>query len=93
MRQIYNNYSYKPLDNLKCIFVHIPKTAGISISRSIFGNLGGGHTKIRDYELIFSAKDFNNYFKFTFVRNPWDRIFSAYRFLKNGGINEEDNLF
>jgi len=45
---------------------------------------------LNQYKLIFSPADYDAYFKFAFVRNPWDRVYSAYRFLKNGGANEED---
>lgn len=84
------DYSYQPFDELSCIFVHIPKTGGISICRSLFGNLAGGHDSIKNYQILFSKKDFLNYFKFGFVRNPWDRLFSAYNFLKHGGFNDSD---
>ena len=83
-------YTCKSYDELKCIFVHIPKCAGISVCKSLFGNLGGGHASIRDYKIVFGNDRFNQYFKFSFVRNPWDRLVSTYLFLKNGGINEED---
>ena len=32
-------------------------------------------------------------YKFCFVRNPYDRLFSAYTFLKEGGINNQDLEF
>jgi hypothetical protein len=57
---------------------------------SLFGNFAGGHTTIRQYQLIFSPREFSSYFKFTTVRNPWDRLLSAFVFLKNGGTNERD---
>lgn len=82
--------SYKPFDRHRCIFVHIPKTAGVSICRALFGNLAGAHIPLARYQLVFSKKEFNSYFKFTFVRNPWDRVFSAYNFLKKGGLLEVD---
>jgi hypothetical protein len=85
-----NDYSLKSFDEHQCIFVHIPKAAGVSICRSLFGNLAGGHTPMKTYELLYSKKTFDSYFKFTFVRNPWDRLFSAYYFLKAGGLNETD---
>ncbi len=84
-------YSYKPFIQNKCIFVHIPKAAGVSVCQTLFHNLAGGHQTIAKYQIVFSKKEFNSYFKFTFVRNPWDRIFSAYNFLKNGGLNAADN--
>jgi hypothetical protein len=85
-----DGYSLLPFDRYKCIFVHIPKTAGVSICRTLFGNLGGAHSTVSKYQTIFSKREFEEYFKFTFVRNPWDRTFSAYRFLAKGGMNEGD---
>jgi hypothetical protein len=85
--------SLKPFDERKCIFVHIPKCAGVSISKSLLGNLGGGHLRIPHYELIFSKREFEDYFKFTFVRNPWDRLLSAFLFLKKGGANKLDKAW
>lgn len=85
--------SLKPYDEQKCIFVHVPKCAGISISVSLFGNQGGAHLRIPHYQLIFSKREFEAYFKFTFVRNPWDRLVSAFLFLKKGGANRTDKLW
>ncbi|MDG2473552.1 MAG: sulfotransferase family 2 domain-containing protein [Pseudomonadales bacterium] len=84
-------YSYKGFDDKKAIFVHIPKCAGISINHQIFGNLGGGHTPLKEYLKVFEPNRIDNYFKFTFVRNPWDRLVSAYYFLKGGGYSQEDS--
>ena len=83
-------YSFKPFLDHQCIFVHMLKVAGISVSTSLFGNLAGGHTSVGIYQIIFSKDEFARYFKFTFVRNPWDRIFSAYNFLQRGGLNSVD---
>jgi Sulfotransferase family len=85
-----NGYSFQPFDEHRCIFVHIPKCAGVSISQSLFGNLAGGHAALWMYQIIFSPKQFRDYFKFTIVRNPWDRLVSAFCFLKGGGFDEED---
>lgn len=83
-------YTFKPFDDNKCIFVHIPKAAGVSVCKSLFGNLAGGHVSVKRYQVIFSEQEFDAYFKFTFVRNPWSRLYSAYTFLKKGGMNESD---
>ncbi len=77
-------HSYRPYDQHKCIFVHVPKSAGISVSMSLFGNLSGGHVPIRTYSLVFNKVEFDNYFKFAFVRNPWDRVASGYFYLRDG---------
>ena len=75
----------------KAIFVHIPKTAGISLIKSIYGeNIdSGGHRKITHLSKLMPGS-INDYFTFTIVRNPWDRLYSAYKFLNKGGINQHD---
>lgn len=83
-------YSLRSFDKYKCIYVHIPKCAGISISNSLFKSKAGGHLTATDYQLIFSRQEFNTYFKFAFVRNPWDRLYSAYTFMKKGGRHPGD---
>lgn len=83
-------YSYRPFDEQRCIFVHVPKTGGVSISRALFGSLAGGHATIRHYQMVFARREFDSYFKFAFVRNPWDRLYSAYRFLRAGGMTTRD---
>lgn len=90
MRNESDHYSFRPFDEHHCIFVHIPKTAGISVSTALFGCLAGGHASVSHYQMVFDRKTFNRFFKFTFVRNPWDRLYSAYRFLSNGGMTEQD---
>lgn len=83
-------YNLSGFDKTQSIFIHIPKAAGISISKELYGNYAGGHTSLAEYSYIFNEYDFNRYFKFAFVRNPWDRLWSAYRFLRQGGFNEKD---
>ena len=77
----------------KAIFVHIPKTAGISVIKSIYGKNveRGGHRKITHLSKLIPGS-INDYFTFTIVRNPWDRLYSAYIFMMNGGINQHDQI-
>lgn len=90
----------------KCIFIHIPKTAGMSIS-SFFHKGVKFHYENPDYERLFgwcpkrqihmqhattkqlleteliTEEQWNSYYKFTFVRNPWDRAYSDYTWIQD----------
>lgn len=64
---------------LKCIFVEVPKTGSTSI-RSIIGAPPIPHLNICQIRASMAQSPdlFNTYFKFGFVRNPWDRTVSLY---------------
>tara|TARA_B100000925_G_scaffold97082_1_gene70784 strand:- start:737 stop:1393 length:657 start_codon:yes stop_codon:yes gene_type:complete len=83
---------YKKFLKKKSIFVHIPKTAGRSIINSIYGNdlKNCGHRTYFFYKCLFTKKRIQNMYTFSFVRNPYSRLFSAYNFLKKGGENLHD---
>lgn len=83
-RGVYSHYA----NRYKCIFIHIPKAAGTSVAQTLFGQ-GSRHVPYFEYEKANPWK-FRRYFKFAFVRNPWDRLVSTYFFLKHGGISELD---
>lgn len=95
----------------KCIFVHIPKTAGQSIEhvfldlldlkwqtraplllrhndRPELGPPNLAHLKADEYvQFKYLTKEmFEEYFKFAFVRNPWSRMVSIYKYL---GYNQK----
>ncbi len=80
---------FTQMDKHKCIFVHIPKTAGISVSVSLLGKSIGNMSALYD-QVLFGKKDFASYFKFSFVRNPFTRLISAYEYLKTGGGGASD---
>lgn len=79
------------------IFIHIPKTGGTSLAEPSFqggkGVLSGvlgehdyaraGHIRAVGLKQRMGGQ-WDNYFKFAFVRNPWDRMVSLYHyFLQN----------
>lgn len=66
----------------KFIFLHIPKTAGMSMGKAFYNHSGiekvyegfGVHHDDLTLDIL------KEYFVFTFVRNPWDRLYSQYKF-------------
>ncbi len=69
----------------KCIFIHIPRVAGSSIESKIIGKNWWSIEKETKHILASQAKylykDYwNSYFKFSFVRNPFDRMVSMIKF-------------
>jgi len=77
-------------DNKRCIFIHIPKTAGTSVEqflidkgrneisfRGVNNNRSMHHYSSLKLQKIIPLK-FNQYYKFSIVRNPYDRLLSEY---------------
>ena len=70
------------LHDLKCVFVHIPKTGGCSVVDCL---LSRRKTSNHRYLRQDVSKRTKNYFIFTFIRNPFDRFVSAYFYFKTYG--------
>jgi hypothetical protein len=79
-------------DEHKCIFVHIPKTGGTSIEnllgmdrasnlyhrRNKVDGVPPQHLPIGEIRKKVGEEKYLNYFKFTFIRNPYDRMVSEF---------------
>ena len=77
---LYHRYIYWA--KAKCIYIHVPKAAGTSINKAIFGRTLG-HYKATEIQAKF-PKLYSKSFVFSVVRNPWIRVYSAYQFAKLG---------
>jgi hypothetical protein len=69
----------------KCIFIHIPRTAGSSIEIAIQGKNQWAVDMRRKHLIASTAKRlykdyWDEYFKFSFIRNPWDRVVSMCKY-------------
>src|SRR5580658_4759926 len=89
-------------DNLKFIYIHIPKCAGSSVRRALqqagatmtfegaasedqrrsFKIQWLHHFTAASLQPLVSRYAWKTYFKFAFVRNPWDLLVSFYHFHK-----------
>ena len=66
----------------KILFIHIPKCGGTSINNSsLFSKPRGGHNSYKQIKMLLTNRDFYSYKAFTIVRNPWDRLASAFYYL------------
>lgn len=86
-------YSHKD----KFIYVHIPKSAGTFIKHYLLSNIEEGYAENQnqqDYDdkyhvtcerslnaIIRDVPDYKDYYKFTIVRNPFDRVVSMFSYL------------
>jgi len=68
------------------IFVHIPKSAGVAINTALY-NRPLGHFFATDIQKVI-PNAFDTLLTFGVVRNPLDRLVSAYRFAKSGGTSQ-----
>jgi hypothetical protein len=76
----------------KCIFIHIPRCGGTSMEISITGKNWWRVERSTKHLIASTAQKiykpyWNDYFKFSFVRNPWDRMVSMSKFSKFYGVD------
>jgi len=72
----------------KVLFIHIPRTGGTSM-HAFLPISTDGHSNLKFYYDKYGNLD--DYFKFAFVRNPYDRVASGVAlYLNLGGITKND---
>ena len=82
------------IEEHKTIFIHIPKNAGSSIeeyfANGSFKIQPNKHADIHEVKLKFKII-YDNYRKFTIIRNPYDKMVSWYFYLKRN-LGENYNI-
>jgi chondroitin 4-sulfotransferase 11 len=64
------------------VFIHVPKAAGTSVNAALYGRFVG-HVRAVDVE-HWGSSAIRRLPRFSIVRNPWERLVSAYRFARRG---------
>jgi len=90
LRDPSTDHRYKKIEDREVLFVHVPKIGGTSLAKSL--GLPHGHVPVSRYIARDKAR-FDESFSFAFVRNPWDRLFSAFNYLKASiGLNRSRDV-
>lgn len=73
----------------RAIFIHIPKTAGTAVLRCMGRRIFRDHCTWYEFYAHHPAR-FAAWFKFSVVRDPWQRLLSFYRYMLAGGNGADD---
>lgn len=74
------------VDESKVLFIHVPKAAGTSFVEAFYGRHDWCHLSTKDYARIHGNQDYEALFKVTFLRNPYSRFTSAYKYLMTSDL-------
>lgn len=73
-------------DKYKFFFFHVPKTGGTPIYKALQEHCGARkgrmHINVEKGKLLIPGNKWDNYLKFSFVRNPFSRMVSWYFWIK-----------
>jgi chondroitin 4-sulfotransferase 11 len=96
-KEVLRSINYKDKNiyhNMKgnVLFIHIPKTAGMSFVKSLYNKDSSHHAKAIDFKQVDNSR-FEKSFSFVITRNPYTRIYSAYNYLSTGGKETIDRVW
>lgn len=75
------------LEKSDIIYIHIPKAGGTSIAHTLYGERIG-HFSISNFIDFWGWENVQKRTVFAVVRNPYERLYSAYNFVKSGGTKD-----
>ena len=78
----------------RVVFIHIPKTGGESLA-SLFDDGGPAmakHATARQLRAFLGERDWQDFYKFSVVRNPFDQVASMYSHLRKPLYQRENIL-
>lgn len=80
----------------RCIFINIPKCASVSIMNALDMKLvtpPHWHCSWSDSRQVLGKEILDSYFKFSIVRNPWDRVVSAWMMFEQHDYRKQDRSY
>lgn len=80
-----------PYEHYKAFYIHVPKCGGSSINTTLAkqnSTIIPGHTSALAFRRK-NPKKFEKYYKFAHIRNPLDRLISAFFFGLTGRVHEQ----
>ncbi len=81
-------------EQLKLLFIHLPKTGGESIAEALrrYGMHGVKHRTYREFAAYHGQAKVDRYFVASFVRNPWDQVLSFYSHLRKPAYMRKEDI-
>lgn len=95
LRELFERHPFDIPQRFGALFVGIPKTACTAVCRGLFGDLRlvPHHPGIRGMRAVFGEAEFTQLFKFAFVRNPYERLLSAFTYLRSDKCGRFDRRY
>ena len=81
-------------EQLKLLFIHLPKTGGESIAAALkpWHLRGVKHRTYREFAAYHGQRKVDGYFVASFVRNPWDQVLSFYSHLRKPAYMRKEDI-
>jgi hypothetical protein len=87
-------------EQYKTIFIHIPRNGGVSVEKTLLNEVESDQYSMLDYFMQgkyqtiqeIQGEKYEEYHKWTIVRNPWEREAAIYNSLQEKSINSSQSF-